>query len=251
MGLVENAIDAYIESVTDNRPPDGMIHPSSASLCARRTVYASRAGDGEGEEFDKDTKRKFYIGHRIHEVVQRSIEGSPDIDEFYAEPLIVLPKPYNMKGSADALVRRGDKWSVIEVKSIAKGSLRYGGMPKEHHQTQAQMYAFGIQEEGFTYEDAMGVVGGRSPVEIDTIIYAYLEKENLRVYEYEQDYTASTHAQVGDYLRGLNEYVEDGQALPKRLPVTKSGKKPWPCNYCPFAQKCWQVDPHEIELGSF
>lgn len=249
MGLVETAIDNYIESVTENRPPDGLIHPSSASLCARRTVYAARS-DGSTEDFDSPTKRKFYIGHRIHEVVQRSLEGSPDIDEFYAEPTILLPAPYNMKGSADAVIRRGKKWSVVEVKSIAKGSLRYGGMPKEHHTEQARMYAFGIQEAGFEYTDSLGTFLS-VPREIDSIIYAYLEKENLQVYEYEQTYTKTQHKQVGKRLKDINAYIEDGTALPVRLPLTKAGKKPWPCNYCPFMEQCWKNDPDEIELGGF
>lgn len=250
MGLVEQSIDLYIDSVTEERQPDGLIHPSSASLCARRTVYAARA-DGKAEQFDAPTKRKFYIGHRIHEVVQRALEGSPDIDEFYAEPTIEVGPPFNMKGSADAIIRRGPIWSVVEIKSIAKGSIRYGGMPKEHHEIQARMYAFGAMLEGFTYVDATGKELTTAPVPIETIIYAYLEKEAMKIYEYEQQFTATQRADIGDYLRDINDYVEDGTALPLRLPVTKAGKKPWPCNYCPFADRCWNQDPHEIELGSF
>lgn len=247
-GLVERAISDYIESVTEEREPDEYIHPSSASLCQRRTVYAARA-DGLHEELDQPTKRKFYIGHRIHEIVQRSLEASGEISTFYAEVEVFNPD-LNVKGAADAVILVGDKYYLVEVKSISKGSLRYGGMPKEHHTTQARMYAHTITEHGFAYDFA-GDKFHVLPLGIEGIIYVYLEKETLQVYEYYQRYTKTQHKEITKLLEETNEYIKDGIALPPRLALTGSGKKPWPCNYCPFAERCWKVDPYEIEIGAF
>ena len=247
-GLVERAIYNYIESVTDEREPDGMIHPSSASMCARRVVYAARS-DGAAEELDTKTKRKFYIGHRLHEIVQRSLEGDLTIDEYYPEAGF-HDLELNVTGHADAVFRIGDKWYILEIKSISKGSMRYGGMPKEHHQVQAQMYALCAERSGFDYESGSGT-SDHGPVKISGIKYVYLEKENMDVYEYDERFTKAQRERVLQYVKDIQTYIADGSALPVRLPLTKTGRKPWPCNYCPFAEQCWKVDPYEIPLGSF
>lgn len=249
-GLVERAIYNYIDSVTETREPDGMIHPSSASLCPRKVVYAARS-EGAYEELDTKTKRKFYIGHRLHEIVQRSIETDMTIDEYYPEATF-LDEELNVKGAADAVFRVGDKWYILEVKSISKGSLRYGGMPKEHHQVQAEIYAMSAERSGFKYvSHADDVELEHEPVKIHAIKYVYLEKENLEVYEYDERFTKAKRERIEAYIRDIQAYVEDGTALPRRLPLTKTGKKPWPCNYCPFVEQCYKVDPLEIPLGGF
>ena len=249
-GLVERAITTYIDSVTEEREPDGMIHPSSASMCARRVVYSARS-DGTPEELDTKTKRKFYIGHRLHEIVQRAIEADLTIEHYYPEATFSHTER-GIKGAADAVFQVDGKWYILEVKSISKGSLRYGGMPKEHHQTQAEIYALCAEEVGFDYTDHL--VGGQvwhDVVTISGIKYVYLEKENLEVYEYDEKFTEARRARITEYVTRLQQYIEDGTALPARLQLTKAGKKPWPCNYCPFAEPCWKVDPAEIPLGSF
>lgn len=249
-GLVERAIYNYIESVTDEREPDGMIHPSSASLCARRVVYSARS-EGTSEELDTKTKRKFYIGHRLHEIVQRAIESDLTLQEYYPEAKF-HDEELNMTGHADAVIKIDNKWWVIEVKSISKGSLRYGGMPKEHHQIQAEMYALMVERTGFEFETIVdGLAATHEPVKVHGIKYVYLEKENLEVYEYDERFTQKKRDRVETYVRDLQAYIKDGEALPRRLPLTKAGRKPWPCNYCPFVEQCYKVDPLEIKLGSY
>lgn len=211
-------------------------------------MYSSRS-DGKAEELDTKTKRKFYIGHRLHEIVQRAIEGSPDIEEYYLEATF---ENAAVKGAADAVFKINGEWWILEIKSISKGSLRYGGMPKEHHEIQAQMYAMLAEDTGFDYSD---IIGGtdehHDPVRIAGIKYVYLEKENLEVYEYDIPFTDEKRERIEAYVADLQAYIEDGTALPRRLPLTKTGKKPWPCNYCPFVEQCYKVDPYEIPLGSF
>lgn len=253
-GLVERAITAYIDSVTEDREPDGMIHPSAASLCARKTVYAARS-DGIKEEFDTKTKRKFYIGHRLHEIVQRAIETDMTLEHYFAE-VGLEDKTLNVNGHADAIFMHDGKWYMLEIKSINKGSLRYGGMPKEHHQVQAEMYALIAERTGFwrwrsDEEVGDGVEHHHGPVKIHGIKYVYLEKDSLEVYEYDIKFTNEKREKIEKYLTDIQAYVDDGVALPRRLPLLASGKKPWPCNYCPFTEQCYKVDPLEIPLGSF
>jgi hypothetical protein len=64
-GIVKEIVDDYIESVTDDREPDGLYHPSSMVGCTRKAIYDVR-GVEPTDPIDTKTKRKFYIGHRIH-----------------------------------------------------------------------------------------------------------------------------------------------------------------------------------------
>jgi len=131
---VAAALDAYIESVTEDREPDGKYHPSSMYLCDRQAIYAVR-GVEPTEATDGLSKRRFYIGHRLHEAAQRAVESAKGVDEFYPEFEVDVPSA-NIDGHGDMLIRIGKKWLVIEVKSIKRYGMRQ--LPKDHHAKQAK-----------------------------------------------------------------------------------------------------------------
>lgn len=250
--LVRDAIDSYISSVTEERLPDGLFHPSSVSACHRKAIYAARDVTGRLYKTDEDAARLFYIGHRIHEVVQRALE-SGTAGEAYFECGVEVPAPYNLVGSADALVREVQgvgPYELIEVKSISAGAFKYGGVPYPKHVEQAQMYAWAIQKEGFSEVGFDGSISYHSPVEVAFTRLVYLEKERMDVHEFVLPFTSREFQDIEDKLLTLSVYAEDGTALPPRLPLTAKGYKPAECKRCPYMQQCYR-DPAVIEPEVF
>lgn len=239
---IERLVDEYIESVTDEREPDGMYHPSAMFLCNRQVIYSVRSVP-KTEDVDLVSKRRFYIGHTLHEVVQRAIEAS-DVDEFYPEFKVNLPD-YNIVGAGDVLVRIGDDWWVIEVKSTKKIAVKFG-LPKEEHKRQVGIYSWAAKHHGVEVMDE--VINEWIPIPplgdaLKGVIIVYLEKEELRIWEYHIEYDPQWDIDIEDKLHELEAYREDPDSLPPRLPLKADGKKPWPCAYCPWKTKCWNADP--------
>ena len=244
---VREAVDQYIDSITDEREPDGKLHPSSMFGCLRQVVYSQR-GTPQSEELDAASKRRFYIGHRLHEVAQRAVESYGEVAEFYPEFMVDVPE-YQILGHGDILVKlKNGKWIVVELKSIRKAAMKFG-MPKEHHVDQAIVYAWAAHDHGLKALDAMGVEKEIPPLGDDLIgvIIVYIEKEDLDIAEFPLVYKPAWKTRVIERWAAVKVYMDDPESLPSRLPLLKSGKKPWPCNYCAFTDKCWKEDPHEVQ----
>jgi CRISPR/Cas system-associated exonuclease Cas4 (RecB family) len=244
---VQNALDAYIDSVTDEREPDGKYHPSSMFGCTRQVVYGLR-GVEPTEPLDNASKRRFYIGHRLHEAVQRSIETAPHVAEFYPE-FAVRDEENNINGHGDGLIMldTGDV-IVLEIKSIKRMAVRYG-LPKPEHKKQVVTYAWEVRNVGVWVTDETGNEVFIPPVGewLRGVKIVYVEKEELQIWEDFLPWTNEWNSIVNERLAELEVYRQDEGALPPRLPLNKDGKKPWNCNYCPFKTKCWRVDPTEIQ----
>jgi hypothetical protein len=232
-------VDDYIESVTDERLPDGMYHPSSMWGCDRKTIYEIR-GTIPTNLPDAKAKRRFYIGHRLHEAVQRTLESHPDVEEFYPEGEILFRK-YNTIGHFDGLVKYMGEWWLLEVKSIKRWAAKRG-LPKTDHVKQAITYWWCIENDG--WENADGV--RFPPQKLAGIIMLYVEKEDLDIWQFDLTPEPEWSTMVPEKIASLDLYREDTDSLPPRLPRDSKGKKNWLCGYCPFADKCWNIDPDEI-----
>lgn len=242
---VAAAIDKYIESITDERAPDGKYHPSSMFLCPRQVMYGVRATPVTNP-VDKVSKRRFYVGHRLHEIVQRAVEAAPGVREFYPE-FKVSVKELNIEGHGDGLIGYDDgTWQVLEVKSTKKVAVKFG-LPKVEHMKQASTYAMAARNFTVWVVNAAGDEVEIGPLNVTGIKMVYVEKEELGIYEYDIPYDPSTDAEIADLLEELDIYRADPNSLPPRLPLKADGKKQWPCNYCPWKDKCWNVDPREVE----
>ena len=245
-------LDDYIESVTDERKPDGRYHPSSMFGCDRKTLYEVR-GTPPDSFPDAKSKRRFYVGHRLHEVIQRTLEAHPDIEDFYPEFEVDVPA-YNVRGHGDGLVKYRGQWWLLEVKSIKKAGVRMG-IPKPEHESQAITYWWAVKNHPYKIH-AAGMAGMR--IDDDSmltmppmggnlvgILMLYVEKEDLNVYQTvlipdDDSWEAMVEAKISD----LDMWRTDSASLPPRLPRDKkTGRKNWLCGYCPFATRCWDSDP--------
>lgn len=235
-GFVADAVDAYIDSVTDEREPDGMWHPSSMFGCIRQAVYTVRGAE-KTEPLDGASKRRFYIGHRLHESVQRALELAVGVAIYYPEFEVWGA---GIAGHGDAIVQLDDgKWYIIEIKSIKKAGMRLG-LPKEQHVQQAKMYAWMVRQYGFFYSETHF-----DPKDISGILMVYVEKEELQIVERFIPWDDTWNGEIAEQLVELNMYKDDKESLPPRLPYTAKGKKHWMCNYCPYLTKCYS-DPTEV-----
>lgn len=250
------ALDDYIESVTEDRLPDGRYHPSSMFLCDRKVMYEIR-GTPVTNPVDAKSKRRFYIGHRLHEAVQRAVELTEDVTAFWPEFELDY-EGENIKGAGDGLVFMADPGGdpsdeevyILEIKSTKKIAVKFG-LPKEEHKKQARTYAWAVKHKGVWVKDPyagittptfLGPLGDK----VKGVIMVYLDKEELETYEYFLEYEDSWDDDIAEKLNELDVYREDPLSLPPRLPLTTRGTKQWPCNYCPWKDKCWKVDPSYI-----
>lgn len=243
---VADALDDYIASVEEEREPDGRYHPSSMFLCDRQVMYQVRGYD-RSDATDDVSKRRFYIGHRLHEAVQRAVEAAKGVRAFYPEFRVDLPEE-NIMGAGDGLIFFDDGTAVVlEVKSTKKIAVKFG-LPKEEHKKQAKVYAWAAKHKGVTAIDELGeeIVIEALGNQLTGILVVYLEKEELRIWEYFLPYEDEWDNEIIERLNELDAWREDEDSLPPRLPLKADGKKQWPCNYCPFKTRCWKVDPSVI-----
>jgi hypothetical protein len=242
---VTAALDDYIESVEEPREPDGKYHPSQFWGCDRQTIYALR-GVERSNPPDKISKRRFKIGHTLHELIQEAIGQSPSVIRFYPEFTIGDPD-YNTAGHGDGLAFFDDGTVVVvEIKSIRAAAFKFG-LPKADHVKQAGTYAVHARTKGVWVDDDAGKtfippLGDR----LIGLLMAYFEKEDLKTFEDFVPYDDQWELDLEQKVSDLQPYRDDPESLPPRLPLVK-GKKAWNCNYCDWRDRCWKIDPAKRE----
>lgn len=264
---VTRSLDSYIELVEEPREPDGKYHPSQFWLCARQTVYAVRGV--KGEQPDAPSKRRFKIGHALHEIVQAALSFSPDVEVAYNEFSVEILE-WNITGHGDSLLMirlaNGEVvWIVVEIKSIRKAGLyrvRKEGREKEDHRGQASIYAVGAHDFGVEVIDReTGEKLFIPPLgdALKGVLFVYFEKEDLDTEEFFVEYDADAKGKIvpGSWAAAIADRVaelepfrldESGESLPPRLPMSK-GKRHWACGYCPFETQCWSKDGMLLAAG--
>lgn len=244
---VTKALDDYIESIEEPREPDGKYHPSQFWFCDRQTMYALRGVERTNPP-DKKSKRRFKIGHILHELVQEALAQSPDVISFYPE-FLILDEEGNITGHGDGLIFFSDGTVVVlEAKSIRKAAFKYlHGKPKPEHVKQASIYAHHAKHRG-CWVDTEGGKQFIPPLgdRLIGLLVAYFEKEDLDTAEFFVPYDEQWDADIEEKVEKLRPYREDPESLPPRLPLVK-GKKSWMCNYCDWKDRCWKVDPAKVE----
>lgn len=242
---VKDALDLYIATSTEYREADGKYHPSSMWQCDRQVIYKVR-GLSE-EEIDAASARRFYIGHRLHEVLQQALDMSPLVQAFYPEFHVSIPS-LNIEGHGDGLILFADgSWCVLEIKSIRRSGFRYG--LREENLKQAKTYATAVRDHGV---EALSYLNGTISAipalgdKLKGILVVYMEKEDLEIRQHWIKWEDSFREEVATRVAHLDTYRADPGSLPPRLPKDKKGNKSWQCRYCPLMKRCWYEDPTEI-----
>jgi hypothetical protein len=84
-----------------------------------------------------------------------------------------------------------------------------------------------------------------APIDLKGILMLYVEKEELQMWQYPLLPEPWWDTLVPNKVNELDLWRADEESLPPRLPIV-GGKKNWLCGYCPFKDKCWNIDPHVI-----
>lgn len=271
------ALDDYLALIEEPREPDGMYHPSSMHFCLRKTLYEVRAEE-QTNPADAESKRRFKIGHMIHELVQASISFSSDVRAFYAEFAVSVPE-LRVKGHGDGLIEfEDDTYWILEVKSIRATGFKFvRTAPKSEHKKQAGTYAAVARTRGVYVND--DTAGGQAftnttdpridlPANGDLsterfipalgdklrgILFVYLDKEDINIIEHFVEYDPAWERDLQKMVDTAEEYRVDPESLPARLPREK-GKLPWQCNpkWCPWFDRCMgdqdEVRPSLVEI---
>lgn len=239
------AIDAYVDSLHEERAPDGYWHPSSISGCLRQAVYEYR-GTAKTNPRDPRSQRVLRVGHVFHDFVQTAIEKTGLVDVFYRE-VKFTHEGLRLKGSVDGLVQYSSgEWEVLEFKTINSNAFRYAtrdpdSMPKPAHVIQVTAYLKALRECGGI--DADGNVVPPLGDRLTQARVAYVSKDDLRVEEYDVLWSPVLEADLLSRLAIVESAGHNGP-LPDRLPLVsdkKTGKptRSWECGYCPFQDHCW------------
>jgi len=222
--VATRAVDEYVESLEEERVPDGKWHPSSFWTCTRAAIMGFRAIPATNPP-DKQSKRIFRIGHIFHAFVQQALGLSPDLKEVYAEVGIEISE-WNMTGHGDVLVEFEDgHWELFEIKSTK--SLKY--TPKDDHRKQATCYFVAIRDFGFTIDDTDTLMQAPLGEKLTHIRLIYLNKTDLEMKEYLYEYTPAWRTLIEQRLEELGD-LEDTAV--ESLPVIE--KDNWFTGYCPY-----------------
>ena len=260
-----DAINAYVGKRQSIHPPDAKWHPSAIFGCSRQAIYAYR-DTPETNPRDSKSQRTMWLGTQIHTWLQAAVTEHPEILEAYSEVHIDAPE-LNIVGDADVLYRTAAGWELGEVKSIGAMALKYAKeLPKEDHKWQALTYLWALRTHGSVLKENCSKhppIVSRAPhngkVQVSTcpkiaplgdqlrrVCFAYIDKDDLGPHEAFVQWKPAYEAVIREKIEYLSAYANDPNSLPPRLPLVK-GVKPWNCNYCPFKDQCWQVDPKEVE----
>ena len=243
---VAAALDRFIENESTPHPYDGLWHPSSISGCQRKAVYEIR----QAEETDPKTpkqKRTLFAGQVWHEQFQRAVSQHGGVAAVYTEVKVHIPE-LNTTGSGDQLVIFEDGTSELEeFKTIAPyGFVKLDG-PRDDHLEQVPPYMFGLRYTGGVAQG--GAIVSPQGDRLKQVRFTYIDKVNLDLKEFVVEWDPEWEPALREKIALLEEYKNDPDSLPPRLPMVK-GKKSYMCDWkwgrCQFYERCWNVDPAEV-----
>ena len=133
-------------------------------------------------------------------------------------------------------------WS--EYKSIAEWGFKQVKKegPKDDHKKQALTYAYCLTR--YPWTDDTGEIHEPLGVGLIRARVVYLDKSSMDVSEWFVYPTRDWDEQFEAYLAKLQRYKQDGKALPLRL----DDKTKYPCSYCSFKTRCWEIDSEGVSL---
>ena len=123
-------------------------------------------------------------------------------------------------GHGDMRVQRPDgRWIVIEVKSVRTMPTQ----PDPRHVGQAKSYAVLSWADGF---DVAGV------------LLVYVARDDLRITEFWMAFSDTWTSELNGRIAELDGYLTSRDALPPRLPGTRS-RRSRACYGCAWMDRCW------------
>ena len=157
--MMSELYDEYTNFIVSRKDPyvrSAGVHASEVSGCLRRMVYSMK-GTEPNVEFDISWKKRFMVGHAIHDMLQKQfIDFSACMHKknwnlrFEKEVAInpktsEVAKEFNIHSSADGLFTLSDESNtllrcVLEIKTESPISFTKLTKPKPEHVEQAHVY---------------------------------------------------------------------------------------------------------------
>ena len=235
--IYQGIVDQMFLEQYEERSGDGFLHPSSLSGCWRQAVYDA-SGTERTDAKDVRNIRIMGNGTAFHDKIQaymhRTYPGFLSEVEVECGPVIgsadgLLPTQegygYTVDAGAESPYTR---YELQEYKSISPMGKRYlKGRSKPEHVTQARVYAWALERQGYL---------------IDGIRIVYFDRDDWSVEEFEVPAWAPEEAAVFESeMHSAEVHLEEG-TLPDRLPLDEKGNRAWLCRYCQYQTRCYEVD---------
>ena len=241
-------LDEHVAALEEERLPDGKWHPSSYWGCDRKVIYEVR-GTEKTNPPDKVSKRRFRIGHILHEFIQGALLTAPDLDAFYPEFLIESKLEETGHGDGLAKVAGQDLWFVLEFKSINSNGFRFlKTEAKDDHAKQGSSYAIRARNDGVWVDGPddqvfVPALGDK----LAGVLVVYFDKDTLQVKEFWLPYDVAWETRVEERIAHLETYRQDPESLPPRMPDRNKFPCSWKGGSCDFFDRCWNQDGPGVE----
>lgn len=222
--------EEYLEKKVEP-PRRGGVHASEISKCQRRLVYSLRPGPRPQRKISKTWRRRFQMGHAIHDMLQKSFhQWARDsgyliqfLDEVPIEPhLQELAGRLNINSNTDGIFSIRDPGThreigrvLLEIKSKSAEEYRKLKEPEPDHVEQVTLYMACLR--------------------VPFAWLLYLDKGTMA-------YTPSNHpnfllefdpklwAELEDRIQVATAMAEDG--------VTPDRTEGIHCEFCPWSSEC-------------
>jgi len=150
---LSHTYDRFVEEESDSHLRAPGVHASELS-CLRKVCYSLSGTNNVPSPLGLEWKRRFKIGHAIHEMFQRDflrMAKRPDLEIQFQEEVAIHPgmspmaKQWQIFSHADGLFNIMDRTTplvrlVLEIKSESPQGYSKLTAPKEQHVEQAHVY---------------------------------------------------------------------------------------------------------------
>lgn len=214
---VSELLDEIEHEGQDGRDP--RVGPSDYGKCERQVAYRVR---GHEQHEQVESSRAATIGTLIHMGIAAHVARR---HHTYARVELHVDVPgLDRSGSADLLWVGSQR--LVDVKTVSGRAFD-------------RVCTFGAKTENIGQVETYALGLNRAGINVETLVLAYVNRENGDVWEHEWEYDEESARAVVSELVQLEQMIDAGFDMP-RAENARLGA--FPCDWCPFWRECWDVE---------
>ncbi len=248
--LFSNYVKTGMAKQVDTRDPS-QLSMSSLGHCARQLAY--RHHGVTGVPISWRGMSIFEDGDMHHDMVRYWLEETLN-PKIISDPLAPEGKKVLFQ-SCYALESQEESVDLVGIPGHIDGILRHDDVrckAKDHPTYLLEVKSMNdrafkelVKEQELSLEYRCQVSGYLAALGLKTAIIAAKNKNDSNLEFFTYDVEEDLVEQRLDVFQRVME-SEEPESIEREFTPSKSGRLPWQCGYCPFAQTCWR-DFHPVE----